>query len=354
MNDYFCILPFYSVETEFSNPNKNIYCCRLPPNTNIENVRDSIRNKQRSVSCSTCWNLEHQGLKSERQVHNEMLDYYLNSSIENIESRALTNGFDPLKIKLATSNTCNGLCVTCNSNFSSAWASLENNKSKYVSINFDQIDFNIEWSKIVALSFVGGEPFLEKKNFQILERLIELENTKCFISIVTNGSVPITNDQLKILERFQNLNICLSIDGIGSTFEYMRYPLKWDLFLSNFAVFKNLTNILSVSAMISNLNVYYYSDIIDFFKEQNIDYLCKQITDPNYFSPSNLPQNIKGIVQEKNQKYLNDVCGFLNVDNSYSELNFLKLKEEIQRQDRLKNISIMNFIPEIARLIIDN
>ena len=354
MNNYFCVMPFYSVETDFANPNKNIYCCRVAPDANIEEVRNSIRQKQRSPNCTACWGLEDRGLKSERQLHNEMLDHYLNLSIENIEYRALANEFDPIIIKLASSNTCNGQCVTCGPELSSAWAKLKNNRSKYVSINLAQNNFNIDWAKIVSLSFVGGEPFLEKKNFEILEQLISIGNTRCFISIVTNGSISVSEKQLKILEQFQNLNICLSIDGIGPVFEYMRYPLPWDLFLKNLKLFKNLTNMLSVSAMISNLNVYYYSDLVEFLEDQNLPYLCKQIVDPIYFSPSNLPDNIKNIIKEKNQKYSNDIAGFLSIDNSYSNLNFSKLKNEILQQDTVKNISIVDYIPKIAKLIKDS
>jgi hypothetical protein len=104
--------------------------------------------------------------------------------------------------------------------------------------------------------------------------------------------------------------------------------------------------------MISNLNIYYYSDLIDFFIKQNLKYLCKQITDPDYFAPSNLPKYVKDIIKEKNQKYSDDINGFLNIDDSNT--NLITLKEEIHRQDLLKKISIVEYMPEIAKLIIDN
>jgi hypothetical protein len=104
--------------------------------------------------------------------------------------------------------------------------------------------------------------------------------------------------------------------------------------------------------MISNLNIYYYSDLIDFFNEQNLTYLCKQITEPDHFSPSNLPKHVKDIIKEKNQKYSNDINGFLNIDKS--DINLITLKKEIHRQDLLKTISIVDYMPEIAKLIIDN
>ena len=39
MNQYFCVLPFFSLETGFES-SRNIYCCRLQPGTAIENVQN--------------------------------------------------------------------------------------------------------------------------------------------------------------------------------------------------------------------------------------------------------------------------------------------------------------------------
>lgn len=343
MNNYYCVLPFYSVETAFEHPNKNIFCCRLEPNSDIEEVRESIRCEQRSTACSTCWQLEDAGMRSERQVHNETMDFLLDLSIENIENASITKGFSPVNIKLATSNLCNGTCVTCSSTCSSAWASLENKSSKYKGMDFDQIDFNIDWANIVSLSLVGGEPLLEKKNFQILETLLENKNYNCFISFVTNGSVELTAKQIELLKHFKNLNICLSIDGTGSVFEYMRYPLKWDRLVHNMGLFKQLGADVSVSCMISNLNIYYYSDMIDFFNKHNLNYLCKQVLDPYMFNPSNLPNEAKARVIKNNPAYQDEVTKLLNMYEFNTDL-YLQFQKEIVRQDQLKNINIVDYM----------
>jgi len=343
MNSYYCVLPFYSVETSFTNTNKNIFCCRLLPNTDIELVRSSIKNQTRSPNCSTCWALEDAGLRSERQIHNETMDFLLDLNIENIENTSITKGFDPVNIKLATSNLCNGTCVTCNSDNSSAWGALENTGSKYKSMNMSNLDFDIDWAKVVSLSLVGGEPLLEKKNFQILENLIKHNNTECFISFVTNGSVELSVAQINLLNQFKRLNICLSIDGTGSVFEYMRYPLKWDRLVHNMGLFKQLGADVSVSCMISNLNIYYYSDMIDFFKEHKLNYLCKQVLDPYIFNPSNLPNEAKFRVIKNNPGFQDEVTKLLNMYEFNADL-YTQFQQEIVRQDQLKNINIVDYM----------
>lgn len=347
MNNYYCVLPYYSVETEFKDPNKNIYCCRLAPGTNIDDVRLSIENKQRSPSCSTCWKLEDQGLKSERQVHNETMDFLLDLNLENIENTSLTNGFKPVKIKLSTSNLCNGTCVTCGPHLSSAWASLEGRTPKYKTFDVAQLDVN--WGEIVSLSFVGGEPLIDKRNFSILEMLAEQGNTDCFISFVTNGSIELNKHQLDLLSTFSKLNMCVSIDGVGKSFEYMRYPLRWDKILTNLNLFKEISEV-SVSCMISNLNIYYYSQFVDFFKENNLNYLCKQITAPYIFAPGNLPELAKDTIRNHNKNYINEVNSFLNT-GIYNSEKYENLKREVARQDSLKGITIADYMPPVANFL---
>jgi len=293
--------------------------------------------------CNTCWKLEDQGLTSERQLHNNTFDFYLDRDLEKIQQDAVAQRNTPQIIKLATSNLCNGTCVTCNSYCSSAWAALENKKINYNKISAAEIE-KIDWADIKQLSFVGGEPLLEKLNFEILDRLVKSNNTSCFISIVTNGSCALTPNQIQLLSKFPNLNICLSIDGVGSRFEYMRYPLDWGLLCENLQRFKKLTSNISVSAMVSNLNIFYYSEMIDFFVEQDINYLCKQIEHPGYFAPGNLPNKFKQQVLDNNPRYHDQVNSFLNM-GSYDHSLFLRCCNEIRRQDDLKNICISDYLP---------
>ena len=96
--------------------------------------------------------------------------------------------------------------------------------------------------------------------------------------------------------------------------------------------------------MISNVNVFYYSELIDFFYKHNLNYLCKQVEQPRYFSPGNLPDEFKQQVLDNNPEYQDQVNSFLNI-GVYREGFFKKCCEEIQRQDALKNIKISDYMP---------
>lgn len=338
MNNYFCVLPFFSYEIENSSQ-KNIHCCRLAPGTDIESVRTSILNGERNTACTACWNLEDQGLTSERILHNQAYDYHADHDIELVEQAVHRGEFSHKIIKIATSNLCNGTCVTCGPTHSTAWAQLRGQRIHYQK---QTVPPDIDLSSIAMLSFVGGEPLLESANFDLLEKLLALGNDQCFVSITTNGSVELTEYKKDILSRFKNLNICLSIDGVGPVFEYLRYPLKWSDLEQNLEFFKTHARWVSVSAMISNLNISYYDELVDFFEQHQLKYLCKQITDPDCFSPGNLPKTAKTVIASASRRTA-EVESFLNM-GTYTPTKFEQCWNNIEFQDRLKKISIADFL----------
>jgi hypothetical protein len=154
----------------------------------------------------------------------------------------------------------------------------------------------------------------------------------------------LTHGQFKILSQFKNLNICLSIDGVGPRFEYIRYPLSWNLLCENLEKFRKITSNISVNATISNLNIFYYSELIEFFNAHQLNYMCRHVEFPLHFSPGNLPDAFKQQVLENNSQYHTQVKSFLGTGHYNANL-FAKFCQEIQRQDHLKRISISDYLP---------
>tara|TARA_R110000822_G_scaffold164081_3_gene304396 strand:- start:20 stop:1060 length:1041 start_codon:yes stop_codon:yes gene_type:complete len=337
MNNYFCVLPFYS--KEFKRP-ENTPCCLLPVGTNVDQLRQDMLGGKRSSACQKCWTLEDQEVKSDRQIKNETFDFYADKDIGLVEQDCKASNYSTRIVKVHTSNLCNSTCVTCNSGASSAWATLRKEKTFYIvpSDTFDEINYK----DLVMLSFVGGEPLIEKKNFWALEQLIANNNTNCFISLVTNGSIELSDKQKDILAKFKNVNICLSIDGIEKRFEYMRYPLKWDTLLDNITFFRKLNFIVTVSYCVSNINAMYYQETVDWFARQNLPYNHNMVFDPSYFSPYALPIDIKNKI---------NVSHIPKVTKEDDLVLFNQAIKELRVQDQLKRISIKDYMPEFFDII---
>lgn len=337
MNNYFCVLPFFGAE--YTAKGYTSPCCLLPKDADIRQIQQSMLSGQRPSACQKCWGLEDQGLTSNRQIKNSTFDLYKNRDLNYIEDDCREGKFNSQIIQLYTSNLCNSTCVTCDAELSSAWATLK--KVKTFEIIDNTILDSLSYEDIVILTFVGGEPIYEKRNFELLKKLISVGNTNCYVSFVTNGSTDLSDDQIDILKQFKNLDICISIDGVGPVFEYLRYPLKWDKILSNLKLYRELGAKLSVSYTISNLNVLYHEETVSWFDSENLLYNHSLVADPRHFSPAVLPQTVKDQYPQ--------LAGFFT---GYCDDQLLeRFLAEIAYQDNLKKIQLRDYLPAVYKLL---
>lgn len=334
----FCVLPYHCWETS-GQTLENIHCCRWQPGTDAESVREAIAQGQRHAACQSCWAAEDQGVTSEREIHNRTLDWIMDTDIETLCDRALAGDRTIHMIKLYTSNICNGTCVTCGPHSSTAWQELSG-----WPIHYEQQDtMDLDWTSVRYLSLVGGEPLLERRNWRLLEKIAAAGNTDLFVTIVTNGNATISQANLELLGRFTNLNFCLSVDGVGPVFDYMRYPLKWDTLLTTLDRLRTVTGNISLSTMVSNINIYFLDDIDHWARSSGLAVAYKAVTWPQVFQPANLPLALQQLARE------NSVLAqpFLIEHRDDWRL----LQQEIQRQDDLKKISIEHYLGDWGRLL---
>jgi MoaA/NifB/PqqE/SkfB family radical SAM enzyme len=334
----FCVLPFYGWEYP-----RNTACCFLPPTHDLEQIKNDMLNGLKPNSCYKCWNLEEAGHKSDRQLKNETIDFYFHKNIHDIFKDCQHGKNHVNHYKIDTSNTCNAMCITCGGDVSSSWNKLlKSNKQlsmKNWRISPNKIDLQIDYKTAKLINFRGGEPLLSKTNFHILEQLLLVGNTECFISFQTNGSITPTDDQEALLRNFKNLNFSFSIDGIGPVFEYLRYPLKWADIEKNINWCRQRNIMISINYTISNLNVFYHEQTTSWFKKNKIPYLYNLVYSPEWFAPSVLPLSVKSRI---NFDFVNS-----DKDNEW----YAVFKEKISQQDTWKGISMHDYLPELAELL---
>jgi organic radical activating enzyme len=346
----FCVLPWFGREINW-NQNET-HCCLLPPRYDIEKIKKEMLAGEKPVECRKCWDLESQGLQSDRQLKNSALDWYWDRDLQFIKQDAEHGKNSIIMLKLLTSYTCNATCVSCNSNNSSSWSQLNHRmnpaipiqRSTFVDVNL--IKQKVNFSELKMLSLIGGEPLYEKKNFELLEHLLELGNNTVFLSMVTNGSVTLSDYQKKILSKFKNLNFCLSIDGTGPVFEYLRFPLKWQDLLDNLQFFREVTDNVSANYTLSNLNVLYHNQTVEWFNQNQIPYSNNPIYRPTWLQPRALPQSVKQHLKEiLSTMDFNTYIGSTHTDQD--QLDWEECTKQLAKQDNAKGISWQEYLPDL-------
>ncbi len=340
--DTFCVLPWFSREIQ---RNSITPCCLLPGDHDIEAVKRDLLEGTKSSACDKCWKIESNGLKSRRQQENEFLDYKLNRDISLIREDCLAEHNKPVLYQIMTSNICNQACVTCNSAFSSKWAEIEKRQGLVPRPRWElnEQNLDIDYQSARRISLLGGEPLFDRRTFNILENLLSVGNQDCFISLVTNGSIELTQTQKNLLENFNDLNICVSIDGIQKRFEYMRWPTKWNDLLHNLDTYRKLAKTVSVSYTISSLNAIYYEETVSGFKQQDLSCNHNLVTYPDWLALKRAPIPLLAEIKKIPS------IGPMLVDTEPTLLDLYK--ENLRSQDRAKKIRLNDYLQEVASLI---
>jgi MoaA/NifB/PqqE/SkfB family radical SAM enzyme len=236
--------------------------------------------------------------------------------------------------------------VSCNSRVSTRWAELDRKSNlppnKKIGLVIESLDIDYKNARRVTL--LGGEPLFDPKTFKILKNLADNNNTDCFISLVTNGSIKLNPSQIELFKKFTDLNICISIDGTESAFEYLRWPGNWENLLENLNHYRNITTNISISYTISSLNALYYDQTVQWFNKNNLQYNHNVVESPNWLSVKNMPIKFKELL--KNHYFFKQWC-----DINGDEIKLSTLSDHVLHQDQLKKISIRNYMPEVADLI---
>lgn len=159
---------------------------------------------------------------------------------------------------LKISNTCNLTCRMCSPGDSSTWLQLIKN-------NLDKVELS-EWAPHLqghsgkyswhdtvlpsvkneilgadVVKFTGGEPMLVKHVKEVIQHLIDTEfsyNTELFIT--TNCTVPFVGWWENVIDKFREVRITLSIDGVDEAFEYQRAGASWKQVNENALILKEL------------------------------------------------------------------------------------------------------------------
>lgn len=152
-------------------------------------------------------------------------------------------------------NTCNLTCVMCNPTSSSKWHNLvnQNPNEEWLNVVKNEAKLKTGWHKDILplmmenlydtkfLKFTGGEPFMIPHVRKIIKKLYEDEVSPAVrLSIITNGTIPIDDEMLKMLLSFKHVILLVSIDGIEDRFEYIRAGAKWKEVSTNLKHFQQI------------------------------------------------------------------------------------------------------------------
>jgi MoaA/NifB/PqqE/SkfB family radical SAM enzyme len=158
--------------------------------------------------------------------------------------------------------------------------------------------------QISNFEILGGEPLMWPENLNFMQYLIDSGQSKqAIFEFITNGTqYPAILDQAG---EFRRLTITVSIDNIGTRFEYERSGADWALVehnINRFVANKNQNKSLRIGVCITvNIqNVFYLPELIGWLNDKKIDhYYYNFLNFPDYLCIDRLTPIAKQLVLDK-------------------------------------------------------
>jgi molybdenum cofactor biosynthesis enzyme MoaA len=235
-------------------------------------------------SCkSSCWDIEHLGHESRRLLYHS-----------NIRTHTELEA-SPEILNVILDSNCNLTCSYCDKQYSSAWfQDIKNNgpyfddpKFKLTPLdlvtssvsqkeNYESDGVGVLCTEIALLSnnskviITGGEPFLYNKLIDVLNKLPKTATVTLYTGLGVNSRR--LTQQLNLIKNFDNLEICVSAEGLNEFYEFNRHGNTYRNFLSNIEILKSYNLKIRFSAVVSNLTIFGLFDFVNYFGNNNIDY----------------------------------------------------------------------------------
>lgn len=256
--------------------------------TKLQDRRDMLNGQWPEKNCSYCKNIEDRGGTSDRMRMTSIPDLYPDELDEDPTKIVV----DPSIVEVYFNNTCNLGCLYCNMGFSSV---NEDENRRFGTFQKDGVRliakpagqyknlvpyfwqwFEKDFQKVKRLHILGGEPFLQKELFVLLDKFEQFPNPDCEFNVVTNLTC---SEELleKFIDRCRTLlinrslkrvDITCSIDCWGADQEHVRWGVKLDQWEKNFKILlKHKWLKVNINQTITVLTIKTMPDLLKKLKE---------------------------------------------------------------------------------------
>jgi organic radical activating enzyme len=314
----------------------------------------NLRDKTAPDNCNYC-------IEGEKQSNNShSLRLFWNDIIKD-------NKVQLEMMHISVDSLCNMSCLSCSPVQSSSWNKKTNIKelaengfnfkhnnelTSYVE-NFKRVAENTDYSKLKILKIGGGEPFYSDNVYWFIKHLeskVNLNNIDLWIN--TNASIIPKDNMWQLIKKFKSIHLDMSIDAVGEYHEYVRYGSKWTDVLSFIDFVKNNKEdnmFLRVHSVYSILNFNLYTNVLDFFIENDIEFTCTVLQYPKYLSVLNIPRQYRLFHLIKKYDQMEKINSSLKCDIHYENNGTLKKYLEIMEKEN--NNKLEDYNPELKKII---
>jgi MoaA/NifB/PqqE/SkfB family radical SAM enzyme len=330
----------------------------------IVQLQQDLLNGVKSPECNGCWRLESSGIPSLRTRVMHRLKYDYQQEFD-VRVEQLVNKKNLKFLWINSGSVCNLACRSCSHVYSSSLFKEHKdrfNKIPVSGITKTDISSLIEedYSDILEIMILGGEPFLNLEHVQILDEIVCQGHSKqAELKYFTNGTIKLPYDIERNIPHFKQVMFQISIDAIDTQFEYIRTNGKWSTIVDSFAYFSELQKIhsnlvLSVQITISALNVMYLDELLNWLGNFNIETVVQwPVSEPSEYTFKILNQSQKDSVVHYLKTLSHDVSGLIShvEGTTFDPIALEKFHSEVAWTESYKGLALQDYLPRLVDLL---
>ena len=325
MNDFFCPLPWNS--TSIRNDGVLRVCCNSNQGPNrgeldwdvddVDGSRNSPRLKDMRVKilsgeypddCVRCKREANSGIRTrfiyESETWNDVLNKEIAKSKTKEDGEISENDFPLTYYDIRFGTFCNVMCRYCSPYSSSALGVLPGDYKWFERESFwEHLKNNIQ--NVQVFHIEGGEPLLIPEYYRFMKMAVETDTAKNIKIESTTNLTKIPNKAWDLWKEFKEVRLGVSVDTVGDSFYYIRYPSTWQQVSENIKRIDKAEGNFALwfATSISTLNIWYLPDLVKWkikqqFKRFNNGTTRPFFSDhpihaPKYYNIKCLPQMVK-------------------------------------------------------------
>jgi uncharacterized Fe-S radical SAM superfamily protein PflX len=314
----------------------------------IEFRNSNQTNQQLESYCTQCEEMACTGRRGRNRS---------SSNINYIKDQLLYRQAGPKIITFKLDYTCNLACVTCGPELSTKWRGITKIKRLPVQANEElirQTIRNINLEQLETVHIFGGEPLLTRTHEIILEEL-SAYSKNITVWYDTNATVYPSKRTLELWDQFHLIRLKFSIDGVGKSFEYLRWPAVWSQVEDNILRMHEtlpVNHMLSVRPAMGFLNFHIVKDIRDWQQQVIPTNRLGDLTEFEYtpvYGLYNASNMTKEMIDELHTIYSADDPIFeILAPQSNNQDSLRAIRKQLEKLDAARGLDYRTALPHLV------
>ncbi len=178
------------------------------------------------------------------------------------------------------------------------------------------------------LYITGGEPLINERVAEIVEYLVDTGAAGRIHLELSTNCTSVDARYIERIKKFRRVELLLSLDAVGDTYEYIRYPARWSVVDANVRKLKHehglvckVPPVVQVYNILGLVDLYRYCDAMDFEVTMNILHM------PDRLAIHHLPPRVRKAAAARLLDYHDTDC------RSFSKPSVLSLARYLDGLD---------------------